>query len=116
WRANLDDAAALVRKAVERLGDERVFVGPSCSLLHVPVDLEAEDDLDEEVGKWLAFARQKLDEIRALAVGEDHDDLSRGFFRESREAKEARRSSARVVVPSVRNRLQNVTPEMTQRD
>ena len=116
WRASLDDAAALVRSAVERLGPERVFVGPSCSLLHVPVDLEAEDDLDAEVGNWLAFARQKLDEIRALAVGEDHDDLSRGLFRESREANEARRSSARVVVPSVRNRVQNVTPEMARRD
>lgn len=116
WRANLDDAASLVRTAVERLGAERVFVGPSCSLLHVPVDLEAEDDLDEEVGNWLAFARQKLDEIRALAVGEDYDDLSRRIFRESREANEARRTSTRVVVPEVRNRVQSVTPEMARRD
>src|SRR4051812_29680302 len=49
WRADLDRAHALVRRAVERLGRERAIVATSCSLLHVPVDLEAEHALDAEV-------------------------------------------------------------------
>src|SRR2546425_5331687 len=49
-----------------RSGAERVWVAPSCSLLHVPVDLELERKLDPELKGWLAFAKQKLDEVVAL--------------------------------------------------
>lgn len=45
WRADLVKAAGLLRQAVAVLGEDRVIVGPSCSLLHVPVDLEAESSL-----------------------------------------------------------------------
>jgi len=41
WRTDLDAAHSLVRRAVVALGTDRVLVAPSCSLLHVPVDLEA---------------------------------------------------------------------------
>ncbi|MBA0051081.1 5-methyltetrahydropteroyltriglutamate--homocysteine S-methyltransferase [Streptomyces sp. AJS327] len=47
----------------------RVDVAPSCSLLHVPLDARAERDLDGEVSRWLAFARQKTDEVVTLARG-----------------------------------------------
>jgi len=60
WRADLDAAHATVRTAVERLGEHRVWVAPSCSLLHTPVDLGLEHALDPEVRQWLAFAVQKL--------------------------------------------------------
>ncbi|MFC9324152.1 5-methyltetrahydropteroyltriglutamate--homocysteine S-methyltransferase [Kitasatospora sp. NPDC057015] len=48
---------------------ERVDVAPSCSLLHVPLDAGAERDLDPQVARWLAFARQKTEEITTLARG-----------------------------------------------
>ena len=51
----------------ERLG-ERLWIAPSCSLLHVPVDLDSEQKLDAEVKSWLAFALQKLDELSVLAT------------------------------------------------
>ena len=44
------------------LGD-RLWIAPSCSLLHVPVDLNSEQTLDAEIKSWLAFALQKLDEL-----------------------------------------------------
>ena len=49
WRTNLDRAFSLVRRAVDQLGQDRVMVGPSCSLLHVPVDLGIENELDPEL-------------------------------------------------------------------
>ncbi|MFJ5924658.1 5-methyltetrahydropteroyltriglutamate--homocysteine S-methyltransferase [Kitasatospora sp. NPDC092948] len=46
---------------------DRVDVAASCSLLHVPLDVAAERDLDPQIGRWLAFARQKAAETALLA-------------------------------------------------
>src|SRR3569832_57588 len=54
----------------ERLGGRR-WLAPSCSLLHVPVDLAHETALDAEIKSWLAFAVQKLCEVVALKRGLD---------------------------------------------
>ncbi|WP_239934340.1 5-methyltetrahydropteroyltriglutamate--homocysteine S-methyltransferase [Streptomyces sp. CBG31] len=47
----------------------RVDVAASCSLLHVPLDTAPERDLDPQILRWLAFARQKTAEIVTLAKG-----------------------------------------------
>ncbi len=65
WRADLDAACVALRPAAEQLG-ERLWLAPSCSLLHVPVDLSAEQQLDDELKTWLSFAHQKLDELALL--------------------------------------------------
>src|SRR5690606_13859440 len=67
WRTRLDNALLLARYARTRLGADNVCLAPSCSLLHVPVDLDAENGLDPELRSWLSFAKQKLGEIRVLA-------------------------------------------------
>ena len=47
------------------LGGDRLCVAPSCSLLHVPFDLDARDRARSGDSRpWLAFAPQKLDELR----------------------------------------------------
>ncbi len=71
WRADLSRLAPAVQRAVTALGSERVEVAPSCSLLHCPVDLDQEKKLDVELKSWLAFATQKLAEIRILATAGD---------------------------------------------
>ncbi|MCX5205142.1 5-methyltetrahydropteroyltriglutamate--homocysteine S-methyltransferase [Streptomyces sp. NBC_00237] len=48
---------------------DRVDVAASCSLLHVPLDASAERDVNREIRRWLAFARQKTTEIVTLARG-----------------------------------------------
>ncbi|MEU0039386.1 5-methyltetrahydropteroyltriglutamate--homocysteine S-methyltransferase [Streptomyces sp. NPDC006333] len=48
---------------------DRVDVSASCSLLHVPLDASAERDIDPQILRWLAFARQKTAEIAVLAKG-----------------------------------------------
>jgi 5-methyltetrahydropteroyltriglutamate--homocysteine methyltransferase len=115
WRTDLDAAHALLRRAVRQLGSERVWVAPSCSLLHVPVDLARERALDPELLSWLAFARQKLDEVRALADAADHDDVQDARFTAAREALRARRGSRRTHSPEVRARVAAVSPEMLRR-
>ncbi|GAB7029222.1 5-methyltetrahydropteroyltriglutamate--homocysteine S-methyltransferase [Streptomyces platensis subsp. malvinus] len=46
-----------------------VDVAASCSLLHVPLDTAAEHDIDPQILRWLAFARQKTTEVVTLARG-----------------------------------------------
>ncbi|MBQ0827114.1 5-methyltetrahydropteroyltriglutamate--homocysteine S-methyltransferase [Streptomyces tagetis] len=51
---------------------DRVDVSASCSLLHVPLDTADERDIDPQILRWLAFARQKTAEIAVLARGLAH--------------------------------------------
>ncbi|MDH1701749.1 5-methyltetrahydropteroyltriglutamate--homocysteine S-methyltransferase, partial [Comamonas terrigena] len=65
WKTDLASVLDWLEPLAERLGD-RLWIAPSCSLLHVPVDLNSEHKLDTDVKSWLAYALQKLDELRVL--------------------------------------------------
>lgn len=117
WRADLDSRLETVERAVDALGPDRVLVGPSCSLLHVPVDLDAEPALDDDEKLWLAFAKQKIDEIVALAeraAGNTEDTKS--LFQKSRKAIEARARSDWINDPEVQRRVIDIDSTMRQRD
>jgi len=102
WRNDLSRTFDLLGDLGDRLGD-RLWVGPSCSLLHVPYDVGAEPDLDPQVAGWLAFAGQKLDEVATLARGltDGRDAVSPevaasdAVVRDRRETVAARRGASR---------------------
>ena len=81
WRADLDAALAQIQRAVSVLGTEWIQIAPSCSLIFSPHDLDLETGLDAELHSWLAFARQKLDELVALtqAVNDGIDTEAESF-------------------------------------
>ncbi|MES1988905.1 MAG: 5-methyltetrahydropteroyltriglutamate--homocysteine S-methyltransferase, partial [Pseudomonadota bacterium] len=66
WRNDLDKTLALLDPWVKRLG-ERLWIAPSCSLLHTPVTLAHEVKLDAEIKSWLAFADEKIIELSIIA-------------------------------------------------
>ena len=71
WKSDFRQALALIARAQEVLGPERLWIAPSCSLLHVPCDLTLETDeqaLPARMKDWMAFARQKVEEVVALAA------------------------------------------------
>ncbi len=71
WKNDFSPSLELIHKAVKKLGEEKVWIAPSCSLLHVPCDLDLETDeksLPAEVKHWMAFARQKVEEVVTLAA------------------------------------------------
>jgi 5-methyltetrahydropteroyltriglutamate--homocysteine methyltransferase len=111
WRTDLDRAVETARKAVGRLGLDRILVAPSCSLLHVPIDLEDESGLDQEVRSWLAFARQKCSEVDILRKALNGEEAG-GALEKSRAALAARRTSPLVRRETVRQRMAALTPEM----
>lgn len=66
WKNDYHHSSALIQKTAEKLGADRVFIAPSCSLLHTPFDLDKETAIAPEIRNWMAFAKQKLTEITHL--------------------------------------------------
>ena len=89
---------------------DRVDVAASCSLLHVPLDATAERDIDPQIARWLAFARQKTDEIVTLTRGLTRGtDLIAAQLAANRADLASRAGSALTRDPAVRARAAAVT-------
>ncbi len=116
WRCDLEQALTLVERALQHLGPDRVLLAPSCSLLHVPVDLNLETELDAELRQWLAFARQKLEEVVLLtrAANEGRAAVAEELA-ESREAAARRLASPRIHNAEVSQRVQAARARRAQR-
>ncbi|MFD0949905.1 5-methyltetrahydropteroyltriglutamate--homocysteine S-methyltransferase [Paraperlucidibaca wandonensis] len=115
WKTDLNTLLDWLEPVAKQLGD-RLWIAPSCSLLHVPVDLNSELSFDAEVKPWLAFALQKLDELEIIATALNHGrDSVSAELSANREAIEARRLSPRVNNPAVKAALATITPELGQR-
>ncbi|MBV9229228.1 MAG: 5-methyltetrahydropteroyltriglutamate--homocysteine S-methyltransferase, partial [Chloroflexi bacterium] len=116
WRTDFDRALTMIERGIQVLGTERLLVGPSCSLLHVPVDLALETQLDEEYKQWLAFANQKLEEICQLtrASNKGHAAIAQAL-EANRHASQQRRQSSRLHNPSVAQRVEEIRGQDTHR-
>ncbi|WP_282362177.1 5-methyltetrahydropteroyltriglutamate--homocysteine S-methyltransferase [Pseudomonas sp. PS01300] len=116
WRCDLDKALAVLQHAHERLG-ERLWVAPSCSLLHSPVDLGREDTLDAELKSWLAFAVQKCEEVAILAHALDQPEAAPVVqaLARSRAVQASRAASTRIHKPAVQARVAAISEKDSQR-
>ncbi|TYB89442.1 5-methyltetrahydropteroyltriglutamate--homocysteine S-methyltransferase [Oceaniovalibus sp. ACAM 378] len=116
WRADLTACLAIAERAVAAIGADRVQIAPSCSMLHVPVDLDHETGLDAELRGWLAFAQQKLTEIVAVtrALNGQKSDVAAAFAA-SDTAAATRRASPRIHAPAVKERAAGVTQADSRR-
>jgi 5-methyltetrahydropteroyltriglutamate--homocysteine methyltransferase len=114
WRNDFERSLNLLRQAVKVIGDERLLVSPSCSLLHSPVSLKHETKLDAELKSWLAFAEEKLSEIGLLAklVNQQGDNAA---LLENRKAIASRRNSPRIHDSVVKLRIESISPADLQR-
>jgi 5-methyltetrahydropteroyltriglutamate--homocysteine methyltransferase len=69
WKNDFTKSLAMINQAVGKLGESRVMVATSCSLLHTPCDLDLETNekmLPSDIKRWLAFAKQKVEEVITL--------------------------------------------------
>ncbi|MCB4322218.1 MULTISPECIES: 5-methyltetrahydropteroyltriglutamate--homocysteine S-methyltransferase [Alcaligenes] len=115
WKTDLTAVLDWVEPIAKQLGD-RLWIAPSCSLLHVPVDLDSEEKLDADVKSWLAFALQKLDELRVLgkALSQGRDAV-KAELAENLAALTARRNSPRVNNPAVKAAVARISAELGKR-
>jgi 5-methyltetrahydropteroyltriglutamate--homocysteine methyltransferase len=116
WKTDLTAVLDWIEPLAERLGD-RMWIAPSCSLLHVPVDLDSEQKLDAEIKSWLAFAQQKLDELGVLgkALREGRDAV-KAELAANQAALAARRTSPRVNNPAVQAAIAKIDAKLGQRN
>jgi 5-methyltetrahydropteroyltriglutamate--homocysteine methyltransferase len=115
WKTDLSAVLDWLEPLAKRLGD-RLWIAPSCSLLHVPVDLNNEQKLDAEVKSWLAFALQKLEELKVLAVAlREGRDAVKDALAANHAALAARCASPRVHNAAVQAAVMKIVPELGQR-
>ncbi|UFZ02663.1 5-methyltetrahydropteroyltriglutamate--homocysteine S-methyltransferase [Bradyrhizobium ontarionense] len=116
WRSNLPALLDGIEPVVASLGKDRVQIAPSCSLLHTPIDLALETDLDADIRSWLAFAIQKMGELatlgRALGGGRESvgDELAA-----SESAAVARQTSPKIHNAGVARRMAAIDEAMRRR-
>ena len=116
WRADLSPIVKSLLPLQAELGD-RLWIAPSCSLLHVPVSLDAERKLDAEIKSWLAFATEKLGEVKLIARALNEGDSAVAPQLAAADAALAvRRASKRVISAPVRQRVAAVTDAMAERN
>lgn len=72
-RKNRQAESAALLNEITRYTKAPLAVGTSCSLLHVPLTLAEEKDLEDALRAGLAFAVEKLAELVALAKGHNED-------------------------------------------
>jgi len=108
WKTDLHATLEWL-EPIHRVLQNRLWLAPSCSLLHVPVDLNSEQNLDAEIRSWLAFAVQKLDELRILAKALNHGRVAvQETLVANHAAVAARRNSARVHDAAVKTAVADI--------
>ena len=116
WRNDLQTSLSLLENLSDLAPEANLQVSASCSLQHVPISVDNETDLDDEVRSWLAFAEEKLTEIAILTKGINEGEAAiANALTASNELQERSRTSERKFHPEVRNRVAKITPESSQR-
>nr|WP_303803427.1 5-methyltetrahydropteroyltriglutamate--homocysteine S-methyltransferase [Snodgrassella alvi] len=115
WRANLRETIDLLAPIATQLGNN-LWIAPSCSLLHCPQDLNAEEKLNPEIKNWLAFAAQKLQELGIIKQALVHGkDTVQQALVDSDTAAASRRTSKLIHNDQVAARVANLRAHADQR-
>lgn len=114
WKADL---SVRYQQVIALKGKRSLWIGTSCSLLHSPIDLNAETKLDDEVKSWFAFAVQKCEEVALLAKAlnapeGEYDEQLTQYSAPIRQ----RQHSTRVHNATVEARLQAIEAQDSERN
>ena len=121
WKNDFTHSLELISKAKKRIGAERIMIAPSCTLLHVPCDLDLETDeknLPVKIKNWMAFAKQKIDEVVILAALSKEepsaDDLQK--LRDNQRAIQDKKTSTLIHKQPIKDRVSRISKKDTQRE
>ena len=115
WRTDIEQAVDILEKAIRAVGKDRIEIAPSCSLLHSPFDLDTEVKLNTEVRSWMAFAKQKLNEVVLLAKAMDGRAAIKDALTKNEAFVRSRKASPRIHKQEVERRLAAVDKAMASR-
>jgi 5-methyltetrahydropteroyltriglutamate--homocysteine methyltransferase len=116
WKTNMKQAIETVETIIQKLGKERVIVASSSSLLHTPHTLASEKGLDPEVKDWFSFACEKAEELAVIAKAVTEGPAAvRNELEANAQSMKSRASSSRTNDPKVKERQEQVTAAMHER-
>ncbi len=114
WRTDLQATLAHLQPLTQRR--ENLWLAPSCSLLHVPIDLEREPSLGPHLHQWIAGAVQKLGELSVLRCALDEGaEAVQSILASNHQALTERASATHVHRPEVAQRLSTLEPALFNR-
>ncbi|MDO5971348.1 5-methyltetrahydropteroyltriglutamate--homocysteine S-methyltransferase [Flavivirga aquimarina] len=119
WKNNFDDSLQTIELVISKIGEENIWIASSCSLLHVPYDLDLETNekaLTSEIKQWLAFAKQKLQEIRTLKglASSDYNEFEKEF-KYNKIAHINRKESTLIHNENIKKRVLSLTEDDSKR-
>jgi len=117
WKNDMNKSLSIIKEAISVLGEDRVIVATSSSLLHTPISLAGEVKMPAEQKDWFSFALEKCDEVSTLAkaVSPNVDDAVKQKLQANADSIKKRRDFETQSDASVRERLSKVTPDMYNR-
>ncbi|NLR91202.1 5-methyltetrahydropteroyltriglutamate--homocysteine S-methyltransferase [Flammeovirga agarivorans] len=109
WKNDFKKSLQFISSAIDVVGKERIEISTSCSLLHVPYDLELEESstkINQSIIPWLSFAKQKLQELKELQeIVESGSIYTHPLFIKNQEIIQSRKDSDQVHHQEVKNRV-----------
>lgn len=117
WKTDFAAAIKLGQKAIDALGQERIIVATSSSLLHTPVTLASEKKLTAEQKDWFSFALEKAEEVAVIAavLSGSQDAKVSAALEKNKESIAKRRKFESASDDAVRKRVAGITPDMLNR-
>ncbi len=118
WVNDIEKSAAFVKGLTEAVDSDKVHIGSSCSLLHVPYTLKYETKMDEDIKSWISYALEKLDEIRVinkLVKDEELSEYDKEVLEGNKLAIATRKTSKKIHDPIVQDRVSNLTEKDKKR-
>lgn len=110
WKNDFENSINIISQAVEKIGAKRVWIAPSCSLMHAPCDLDFEDKIAPEIKQWLAFSKQKLKEVATLKqiVANEITPEIQAALKNNAAAIKSRKESVLIHNPEVKGRVSKI--------
>ncbi|PLW27048.1 hypothetical protein PCANC_22053 [Puccinia coronata f. sp. avenae] len=117
WKNDMNKSIGIIKEAISALGEDRVIVATSSSLLHTPISLAGEVKMPADQKDWFSFALEKCEEVSTLAkaVSSNVNEAIKQKLQANADSIKKRRDFEAQSDASVRERLSKVTPEMYNR-
>ena len=111
WKNDFANSLKTIDHFRKTIGEDRLFIAPSCSLLHTPYDLALETKLSPEIKDWMAFSRQKLDELFTLKQLATDRPIENALlkYEENKKAIASRKTSTQIHDRQVADRIESLT-------
>ncbi len=112
WVNDIEKSAEFIKGLTEAVDMDKIHIGSSCSLLHVPYTLKYETKMDEDIKSWISYALEKLDEIRVinkLVKNEELNAYDKEVLEGNKIAISTRKTSNKIHDKIVQDRVSNLT-------